>query len=274
MNLSQPNSTRNSEGFQKIGGVSEIEEIIEGVMVELTDISVPLPVLTGETEGGCRNHEIMCHTFSWNVISYVGECPRISFEDQVRSAVYHTNQKYMEYGGDWQPVAWSITTGRGLARNLREREEVEAWDKFREVRPGQGPYKPQSREVYDFTVEQRYLTVAYADIQGSEPYCPLFEENGKKSGSMYRYAETGGNLRYVPRHVRKERERGIELIKKYYAFHNLHIVDVAEPPAPKSGKIPCEYCDKEFTPRGLPRHIVRCPKAPGTNRFAAPQGDA
>ena len=277
MNLSQPNVARNSGSFQKINGVSEIEEIIESVMGELTDTTIPYPVLTGATEDNRRNHEVMCHVFSWTVINYVGSCPRVSFEDQVRSAIYHKREDYMVYGGDWQPVAWSITTGTGLARSLRDREEVEAWDKFREVRPGQGPYKPQNKEVVKFTVEQRHLTVAYADIQGVEPFCPLFENNGKKSGSMYRYAEAKGNLRYIPVHIRKERARGLELIKNFYAYHELLVDEPAPlPPAQKasSDKVPCEYCDKEFTPRGLPRHVQSCSKAPSVNRFAAPKGDA
>lgn len=281
MNLSQPNIGRDSQSFQKINGVSEIEEIIESVMGELTDTSIPYSILTGTTEDNRRNHEVMCHVFSWTVINYVGSCPRVSFEDQVRSAIYHKREDYMVYGGDWQPVAWSITTGTTLARTLRDRKEVEAWDKFREVRPGQGPYKPQNKEVVDFTVEQRHLTVTYADIQGVEPFCPLFENNGKKSGSMYRYAEAKGNLRYMPVHIRKERTRGLELVKKFYAYHGLlDEAPTATQPEQKAvtEKVPCPYCGKKFTPRGLPRHMQSCSARPteevSVNRFAAPTGEA
>ena len=126
-------------------------------------------------------------------------------------------------------------------------------------------------------------TVSAGQLRAIVERIERLEEEKKEVSEQIKevYAEAKGNLRYVPVHIRKERALGLELVKKFYAFHGLLVEEPAAPePEQKAApeKVPCPYCGKKFTPRGLPRHMQSCSARPteevSVNRFAAPAGEA
>ncbi len=112
--------------------------------------------------------------------------------------------------GEWRPAA------ARLSRTYRMRFErvPSGANHLENTVPNWNDPKPnpQRTKLIETQDPVFLFEVAYVDVTGAPPVDGVFERIGRRTSNWYRYAESGGQLRFMPSVGRKARERAVDII--------------------------------------------------------------
>lgn len=213
----------------RVGSRDRMLELMEDVLAEegrehqlhQADPATLVDVIDGRPSHRYRVYE---PSFGENVV--VGQLTESHFKGMVRSALMDFMKRIHEsQPGEWRIVAVSAAEGfrNKWQRVPTGRQASLAVPLGEDGLPMQ--HNPQSTRRVLGKDPRIVLRCAIAEVSGAPPVDHLFERTGQRGGRHFNYAESRGLLKYMPRTLRDDRKKALEIIAEHYDFN----VDAVEP---------------------------------------------
>lgn len=210
---------------EMVDGVEHMQRLVQLVLNEegknhaMLDIGDGTEILM--ESGGHANYELRHHECGFMVNSVRGKIPPNQFKGMIRASLLSMMSRLRRsQAGDWRFVACSLRMG---FKTRTKRVKISGATDTSHSSPTTGangiPQQNKQKSSMHLAQEpQLILEFALAEMSHMDPVDPLFEERGVRMGNMYKYAESKGEMRYLPRSLRRQRQRADLVIRHYYGI--------------------------------------------------------